>query len=151
MKKNIITPFISLAVVFFDYITKRLIVSNVTPFEHIDVLPFLRIVHVENKGAAFGIMSNLDNRFFIAISIIAITTILIYAYKAAKGTEIYALSLILGGATGNLIDRFISGKVIDFIDFYIGKWHWPSFNVADSALTVGIAIFIWSNFNIRKA
>ena len=59
--------------------------------------------------------------------------------------EIISLSLVLGGAVGNLIDRIRIGKVTDFIDFYINNWHWPSFNIADSALTVGIILFLWAN------
>ena len=121
------------------------------PFESINILPFLRIVYVENKGAAFGLFASLGNKFFIVISLITIAVIIIYALKFAKGLEIYSFSLILGGASGNLIDRLMIGKVIDFIDVFIGKWHWPAFNVADSALTVGIGLFILINIIPNKA
>ncbi len=116
------------------------------PFESIDLLPFLRIVHYTNKGAAFGMFANLGNTFFLIISIIAILFIILYASKLPKGLELYALSLILGGAIGNLIDRIRIGKVIDFIDVFVGNWHWPAFNVADSALTIGIILFVLSSF-----
>jgi signal peptidase II len=109
------------------------------------VLPFLNIVHVENRGAAFSLFSDLGNNVFIAISFIAICFIIIYLSRIRKGLELYALSLILGGAVGNLLDRIRIGKVIDFIDVFVGKWHWPAFNIADSALTVGIVLFLWAN------
>jgi len=112
------------------------------PYEHIDVLPFLRIVYVENRGAAFGLFAEFGNNIFILISICAIICIAIYLRKLPIGTELYAMSLIMGGAVGNLIDRFKTGKVIDFIDVFVRDWHWPAFNVADSALTIGIILFI---------
>ncbi|MDH4027548.1 MAG: signal peptidase II [Nitrospirota bacterium] len=146
MNKKTIIALISSLVILSDFITKKIIVSKVMFYEHIDVLPFLRIVHIENKGAAFGMFSNLGNHIFIIISLIAIFFIIMYLLKIPKGLELYSLSLILGGAIGNLLDRLKTGKVIDFIDVYVNHWHWPAFNVADSALTVGIIMFIWSNF-----
>ena len=138
-------------IIISDFITKRIIVDKVMPLESINVMPFLRIVHVENKGAAFGLFSNLGNGFFIFIAAVAAISIFIYALKIAKGAELYAMALILGGAIGNLIDRVTLGKVIDFIDVFVGKWHWPAFNIADSALTVGISIFILSNLRLHKS
>lgn len=132
-------------VVIFDYMTKRAIVAKVIPNTSVNILPFLRIVHVENPGAAFGLFSNLGNNIFMVISVIAIIAVLIYLFRFAKGLEVSSLSLILGGAIGNLIDRLKTGKVVDFIDLHVGQWHWPAFNIADSALTIGIALFIWSN------
>ena len=146
LNKKTIIALISSLVVLSDFFTKKIIVSKVMFYEHIDVLPFLRIVHIENKGAAFGMFSNLGNHIFIIISLIAILFIIMYLLRIPKGLELYSLSLILGGAIGNLLDRLRTGKVIDFIDVYVNNWHWPAFNVADSALTVGIAMFIWANF-----
>ena len=146
LNKKTIIALISSLVILSDYITKKIIVKKVMFYEHIDVLPFLRIVHIENKGAAFGMFSNLGNHVFIIISLMAIFFIIMYLLKIPKGLELYSLSLILGGAIGNLLDRLKTGKVIDFIDVYVNHWHWPAFNVADSALTVGIVMFIWSNF-----
>ncbi len=151
MKKSSIIPLISLPVVFLDYVTKKIIVAKVMPYENIKVLPFLSIVHVENKGAAFGILTNLSNNIFIIISIVAITVIIFYLSKIPKGLELFSLSLVLGGAIGNLINRINTGKVIDFIDFYVKDWHWPAFNVADSALTIGIALFILANLRHKKS
>lgn len=150
MKKGMSIFFIVFLVVIVDFLTKKAVIATIMPHKAINILPFLRIVYVENKGAAFGIFSNLGNNFFIAISIIAIISIMIYVVRFAKGLEIYSFSLILGGALGNLTDRIMLGKVIDFIDVFVGNWHWPAFNVADSALTIGIALFIMSSLLHRK-
>lgn len=150
MRKGIHTFLIASLVITLDFLTKKAIIAKVMPYDKIDILPFLRIVYVENRGAAFGLFSNLGNSFFIAVSIIAISFIIIYAMKTSNKMEAYCLSLIIGGAIGNLIDRLTIGKVIDFIDVFIGNWHWPAFNVADSALTVGITLFIISNIRSGK-
>lgn len=145
MSKGMLITIISLAVVSLDVITKQLIISKVLLYESINVLPFLNIVHVQNRGAAFSILSDLGNHYFIGISLIAISAIIIYISKLPKGLELFSLSMILGGAIGNLIDRIMIGKVTDFIDVFVGSWHWPAFNVADSALTVGIILFLAAN------
>ncbi len=146
MKKTPLVLTIASIVLALDVITKKLILTNLKPHDVIDILPFLRIVLVKNTGAAFGLFSSLGNTFFLVITILAIVFIIVYISKLPKGLELYALSLILGGAIGNFIDRATLGEVTDFIDFFVGTWHWPAFNVADSALTVGITIFIWANF-----
>ncbi len=150
MKKILSVSAIAFIVALLDYITKKLVETYVHPHEIIDVLPFLRIVNIKNTGAAFGMFSTLSNKFFIALTIVAIILILIYVSRSFKKLEILSLSLILGGAIGNLIDRVNIGKVIDFIDFFINDWHWPAFNVADSSLTVGIILFIWTNIIHRE-
>jgi len=150
MKKRLFVPLISSLVIILDFFTKKLVVARVPFYESIAVLPFLRIVHVENKGAAFGLFSSLGNSVFMAVAVFAVAMIVFYLLKHSQGKEVYALSLIIGGAIGNLIDRIRIGKVIDFIDFYVGDWHWPAFNVADSALTIGIVLFIWSNLLVKR-
>ncbi len=150
LNKGILISIISAAIVFLDYVTKRIIVSKLVLYNSINILPFLNIVHVENKGAAFSLFSNLGNKFFIVISLIAICAIIIYLSKLPKGLEFYSLTMILGGAVGNLVDRIRIGKVIDFIDIYVNKWHWPAFNVADSALSIGIVLFIFANIRSGK-
>ena len=141
MKKQSFAPLIASLVVISDFITKRMILKWVTPYESIDILPFINIVHVKNEGAAFGMFSSLGNTIFVIISFVAIIVIIAYLARIKGRMEIFSISLILGGAIGNLIDRLTVGKVIDFIDFFVGSWHWPAFNVADSALTVGIILF----------
>ncbi len=150
LNKGTLVAIISSLVVLLDYITKKTIVSKVVLYERINVLPFLNIVHVENKGAAFSLLSNLGNNYFIAISIIAICVIIFYLSQLPKWLELFSLSMIVGGAIGNLIDRLRIGKVIDFIDVFVGRWHWPAFNIADSALTVGIILFLLANIRRGK-
>ncbi len=145
MKKNILLAVVPSIVILLDYFTKQLIISNFSLNDSYLLLPFIKIVHVQNPGAAFGILKYLGNNVFIFFSIVAIICILIYKSKIPMGLEFFSLSLILGGAIGNLIDRLTKGKVTDFIDFFIGDWHWPAFNIADSALTVGMILFLWAN------
>lgn len=136
-------------VIIFDQITKAVVQNTVPLYHSITVIPgFFSITHIHNPGGAFGFMANkglgLRNLLFLLISSLAIC-LLFYFYK--KTPQKYALlstcfALILGGAFGNLIDRIRFGKVIDFLDCYIGSYHWPAFNVADSAITVGVGIYV---------
>jgi len=132
------------SVVLLDYLTKRLVLKYIAMTEAIPLLPFLRLVHVQNRGAAFGLFSDIGNRTFIIISTVAIILIILSLLTLKRRFEIFSLSLILGGAIGNLIDRISMGRVIDFIDLYLGRWHWPAFNLADSFITVGIVLFLIS-------
>ncbi|MCX7793052.1 MAG: signal peptidase II [Thermodesulfovibrionales bacterium] len=124
--------------IFLDQFTKYLIRENLEPHEIIRVIPGINIVHVTNTGAAFGILKGAGNNFFIIITFLAIFLILYLLIKEKKHFLPY--SLILSGATGNLLDRIFIGHVTDFIDLYAGRFHWPAFNVADSCLTVGVII-----------
>jgi len=108
---------------------------------------FFNLTYIQNPGGAFGFMAGLDAAWrkiiFLVVSSAAVGLVL---YFYAKTPQAYswlaaAFALIFGGAIGNLIDRFRFGTVIDFLDFYIGQWHWPAFNLADSAITVGVGIF----------
>lgn len=131
---------ISLAVFMFDQVTKYLIRSHLSLFQVIPVLPFFSIVYIDNTGSAFGMFKGLGNAFFIGIAGAAIVVVAALMIKDRNNR--LGLSLILGGAAGNLTDRVVHGYVIDFLDFYAGKHHWPAFNVADSALTVGITLLL---------
>jgi signal peptidase II len=131
---------IVLAVIALDQITKYLIVTSLSPFDSIEVFPFLHIVSVRNTGAAFGSFRNIGSSFFIIASVAAIGFITTLLMKRTYNT--IGLALILGGAIGNLIDRILLGNVVDFIDFFVGTFHWPAFNVADSALTIGTIIIL---------
>lgn len=144
MRKALSVFAVSSIIVLLDFVTKQIVEAYVRPYpDDIKVLPFLRIVNVKNTGAAFGILSSLNNNIFILITIISIIFIIIYMFKIPeKGLELFSLSLILGGAIGNFIDRVTIGKVIDFIDFF---GYWPAFNVADSAISIGIVLFLWAN------
>jgi len=132
--------FIALLVVFLDQITKYLARSFISPFGSIEILPFLNFVSVRNEGAAFGLFKGFGNSTFIAISAAAIIFVLYLMVKAREKGP--GLALILGGAAGNLIDRVFFGSVTDFIDLFAGRFHWPAFNIADSALTVGLLLML---------
>lgn len=124
--------------VILDQATKYLADKLISPFNPIELLPFLHLVNLRNEGAAFGMFKSLGNNIFIIISLIAIGVIFFMLIKGKENP--LGLSLILGGAIGNLIDRLFRGSVVDFIDVFAGRHHWPAFNVADSALTIGIGL-----------
>lgn len=141
---------ISLLIFAADQATKFLAKSFLFPFRTITVLPFFNIVYVENTGSAFGMFKSLGNVFFIGFSILAAGAVTYFIIREKEHR--LALSFILGGALGNLADRILHGAVIDFLDFHWGRHHWPAFNVADSALTIGITLVMAGTFlALRKS
>lgn len=141
---------ISAAVVIPDQLTKLYILHNVPMFADIVVIPgFFSITHIHNPGGAFGVFAGHAAYwrilFFIVISVIASIVVLVFYFKTVS-THVFlsiGFALIFGGAAGNLIDRIRFGEVVDFLDFYINNLHWPAFNVADSAITIGVGIFLY--------
>jgi len=113
----------------------------------IEVAPFFNLVLVYNRGAAFSFLSDASGwqrELFIAIALVASVWVIWLLRRHPRETLFcFALSLILGGAVGNVIDRVWLGAVIDFLDFHAAGYHWPAFNVADSAITCGAALLIW--------
>jgi signal peptidase II len=149
-KDNILFIFIAFVIIILDQASKFIISGSIRFYDSITVIDgFFNLVHVRNRGMAFGLMNRPDagisQYFLIAVTIIAVLLIIIWSFKLKHGERglLFGLSLILGGAVGNLIDRIRLKEVIDFIDVYMGSYHWPAFNVADSAITVG-AIWIAS-------
>ncbi len=140
---------IAALVVIIDQFTKLWIMTNFSLYEQQNVIPGLfDLVYVTNTGAAFGFLAGskswLRQLFFVGVAIVALIVI-VYAYGHLKKQGkifTYALGLIGGGAIGNLIDRLRFGSVVDFLDFYLGSYHWPAFNAADSAITVGVGLFM---------
>lgn len=143
MKKIALPSIIVVAVLLFDLATKHLIRIHLTLYEVIPITPFLDIVHFRNKGAAFGMLASLGNPFFITISIVAAVAIVTYMVKVKRDRLIMAS--VLGGALGNMIDRISLGYVTDFVYLHVGQWYWPAFNVADSALSIGIFLLVVSS------
>lgn len=142
--------FVSGSVIVMDQLTKYLISNSLLLHETIIVTPFFNITHVLNPGGAFGLFADhsaVVRKFFFLFVSSAVACVLLWFYKraASDGYTFLAsgLAAIFGGAVGNLIDRFRYGKVVDFLDFYIGYYHWPAFNVADSAICVGMAVFLY--------
>ena len=139
-------------VVTFDQLSKRWILDAFTLYESREVIPgFFNLVYVTNKGAAFSMLASVDGAwrhyFFLGIGCAALLGLTAAAWKMRRDHKLYqvALALIAGGATGNLVDRVQFGAVIDFLDFYFGGYHWPAFNVADSAICIGAGLFILVN------
>jgi signal peptidase II len=134
----------ALAVLALDQATKYLIATRIPLYETKPLIGgFFNLVHIRNRGMAFGIMNRLgtDWGFILllgaTLGAVALLLFWFYRLKSEERGLAFPLSLILGGATGNLVDRVRFGEVIDFLDFYIGPYHWPAFNAADSAITVG--------------
>lgn len=137
---------IAAVIVLLDQITKIAISKILIYGESIRITSFFNLVLAYNKGAAFSFLaseSGWQRYFFTAISLGA-TLFILFLLKRHAGQRLFSLSLalILGGAVGNLIDRVMYGHVIDFLDFHLRSWHWPAFNVADSAITIGAMLFI---------
>ncbi|MEW6676067.1 MAG: signal peptidase II [Nitrospirota bacterium] len=148
MKRSVYVSLIVFLIIAIDQATKYLVSRYLNLFDAIEIFSFLHLVNVRNTGAAFGMFKNVGNGFFITVSIIAIIFVIWLIAKDSKGY--FSLSLILGGATGNLIDRTLLGHVVDFIDFSIGRFHWPAFNVADASLTIGIGLIFIRLFKTKN-
>ena len=142
--------FLSLLVIVLDYLTKIAVLASFAPGESRIVAPFLNLVLVFNKGAAFSFLAGAQGwqtLFFAAIAVVASVVISFLIHKNQnKSLLCGGLALILGGALGNLYDRLAYGQVVDFLDVHAAGWHWPAFNVADSAITVGAGILIVESF-----
>ena len=143
MKRASYVTLVVVSVILLDQTTKHFIINYLSFSDSIEVFPFLHIVNVRNIGAAFGTFKSLGSGFFIVIAVAAILFVISLLMKRTYNA--FGLSLVLGGAVGNLIDRILYGKVVDFVDFSIGSFHWPAFNVDDSALTIGIIIIFLSS------
>jgi signal peptidase II len=128
-----------------DQASKLLIERHLPLHQAREVIPgFFAIAHVQNRGAAFGLLANLPGAgtLFVVISLIAIVLIIAY-FRWIKEGEVWTplcLALVLAGAVGNLIDRFRLGSVVDFLDCHYKGWHWPAFNVADASITIGVLL-----------
>lgn len=143
-------------IVLLDQLSKWWIVSNLQLGDQIALFPGLNVTLAHNYGVAFGLFN--DNiaaqkvvLLCVAILITAVISLWLYKTPAEQKAEGHALVFIMGGAIGNIIDRLYHGYVIDFVDFYVKSWHWWTFNIADSFITVGAAILLISIFFERKA
>jgi len=135
-------------VLILDQVTKALILKHLPLGGSVPVIPgFFAITHVHNPGGAFGFLAGMSaevrSLLFVAVSLLAAGLIVYFYWQTPLRQRVLAfgLALVLGGAVGNLVDRIRFGIVVDFLDVYIEDLHWPAFNVADSAITVGVFIF----------
>ncbi|MCI0526797.1 MAG: signal peptidase II [Nitrospira sp.] len=149
---------IALGIILLDQGTKFLIHRSMHLHESITIVEgFFAITYIRNPGAAFGFLANLSDHFrfyfFIIISIVALIFLGAFFFKTPREdfwTQL-GISMVVGGAVGNLIDRLRLGEVIDFLDFFVGSTHWPAFNVADSAISIGLALLILQLFLHSRA
>ena len=145
---------IAAILIILDQITKIAITSTFMYGESMPVTPFFNLVLVYNKGAAFSFLASETGwqRHFFTVIGIGASAFIIYLLKKNQGQRLlsWALALILGGAIGNVIDRVLYGHVIDFLDVYIGNWHWPAFNIADSAICIGAVLFVYDELRRGK-
>jgi signal peptidase II len=138
------------AVLILDQATKAWVLANLPLGGSIPVIPgFFDITHVHNPGGAFGFLAGMSaeirSLLFVAVSLLATGLILYFYWQTPIRQRLLAvgISLLFGGAVGNLVDRLRFGIVVDFLDLYAGSLHWPAFNVADSAITIGVVIFAY--------
>jgi signal peptidase II len=138
-------------VVVLDQLTKLWVLAVFQPHEVLPVLPVFNLTLVFNTGAAFSFLSDAggwQRWFFIGLTSLVSIGLLVWLTRLRQHERLagVALAMILGGAAGNLLDRVRLGKVVDFLDFYWQQWHWPAFNVADSAITLGVMILLLSSW-----
>ncbi|MCI5144979.1 MAG: signal peptidase II [Candidatus Electrothrix sp. AR3] len=144
---------IMVLIVVGDQLSKSWILDNYALYESTTLIPgFFNFTFLRKSGAAFGMLSGMPllwrQIFFIGVAVIALVVLILMQRNMGRESFWYTLSFafIGGGAVGNVIDRVRYGSVIDFLDVYIGKYHWPAFNVADSGITVGVCIFLVLQF-----
>ena len=161
MPARIWSLLIASLVFVLDRATKVVIERNVSLWDTRTVIPgFFNIVHTKNRGAAFGMFSDgsseLRTFLLIGVSIAVLIFVAVVLLQPSRAgfsgsrTTMFGLSLVLGGAIGNVYDRIVSGMVTDFLEFYMGQWHFAAFNVADSAITVGAGLLLLDMWMSRK-
>ena len=148
--------FLSLILVIVDQLTKMKVLGSLKLYESIEITSFFSLTHVHNYGAAFSFLADEDGwqqYFLVSISVIASIAIILWMSKTSTNQpyKLIALSLILSGAIGNLIDRAVFGFVIDFINLHYQDFYWPVFNVADTAITLGVILLLLVDFKQDKA
>jgi signal peptidase II len=140
---------IAILVIGLDRTSKWLVAGSINLHDSVSVLPgFFRLTHVQNSGAAFGLFAESPSEWKVGILILfsilalAVVSALLWKNSHSMTTTGVGLALIMGGAVGNLWDRLLTGHVVDFFDFYLGSYHWPAFNVADSAIVIGALLLV---------
>ncbi|MFW6379706.1 MAG: signal peptidase II [Guyparkeria sp.] len=140
---------LSLGVLVVDQLTKWAALAGLSYARPVEILPFFDLTLLYNTGAAFSFLADHDGwqRWFFVFLAVVITAALLawLAFVAIRDGRIKAgITLLIGGAVGNVIDRVVYGHVVDFLDFHVVGWHWPAFNIADAAITIGVALIIWA-------
>ena len=151
-KFNLTLFFLFLTLVILDQVTKTLVINFFNLYDSVVLLPVMNLTFVVNYGFAFGLLNNPSlNQILVSLVILAIIIYFLYLLiKTQDKIFQLTLTLILAGALGNFIDRIFRGFVIDFIDIYIGKYHWPAFNIADSCISVGFVVLMVNILFLNK-
>jgi signal peptidase II len=140
--------FLSVLILVLDQFSKYLVARSFELHESLDLMPGISLTLVHNTGAAFSFLRDAggwQRWFFVTLGIAVITVVAVWLSRIERDRHWLlpcSLSLVLGGATGNLVDRLLNGYVIDFMDVYYQQWHWPTFNVADSAISIGAVLLV---------
>jgi signal peptidase II len=147
---------LSLLAIILDQVSKLAIAGSMQLYQSIQIMPYFNLTYVHNTGAAFSFLSEAGGwqRWFfagLALVISIVITVWLARLKQHETLLAIALALVLGGAIGNLIDRLAYGYVIDFLDVYYQTWHWPAFNIADSAITLGVILMLVESFGLVKS
>ncbi len=137
---------VAVVVVLLDQLSKITMTRRLVYGQSEFINAYFNLVMVYNQGAAFSFLANSGGwqRWFFSALALAVSIVIVWMLNRNSSQRLFcwSLSLILGGAVGNLIDRLVYGHVIDFLDFHVGSWHWPAFNIADSAIMIGAALFV---------
>ncbi len=146
---------VTVVVIAVDQYTKRLITGSFELFDRVPVIPYFDLVRLHNTGAAFSFLANASgwqNWFFsgVALAVSALIIWWLFSQPAGRIVVPLGLVLVLGGAIGNLIDRLQQGYVVDFVLLYYDRWSFPAFNVADSAITVGVTLMLFDGFFLES-
>ena len=147
---------LSLLAVILDQASKLAIAGSMHLYQSIQIVPYFNLTYVHNTGAAFSFLSEAggwQRWFFAGLALVISVVIAVWLARLKQHETLLAvaLSLVLGGAIGNLIDRLAYGYVIDFLDVYYETWHWPAFNIADSAITLGVILMLVESFGLGKS
>ncbi len=144
-RKHCLVAFLFVFTLLSDQLSKFFIIKGLYVGESIEILPFFNIVHVRNKGVTFGLLSgSLQPIVFVILSLVIVAFLIDYARKNKNYRPF--ISLIVGGAIGNVIDRIMHKSVVDFLDFHLGRYHWPAFNIADSAIVIGVFVLFFISY-----
>lgn len=145
---------LAVIVVIVDQASKHWIMSAFVVGDRLPLTPFFNLVLVFNSGAAFSFLASAggwQRWIFVTLAlVISVWIVILLRQHSAERLKSCSLALILGGALGNVVDRFVHGAVLDFLDFYIAGWHFPAFNVADSAISLGVVLMLWHEFFRKK-
>ena len=146
----------AIAVVVLDQLSKTAVreyFAGHPAGEHEHITSFLNIVLIHNRGMSFGLFNGgggLNAPLFLLVAAAIVTVLIYWLSRVGSPLLATAIGLIIGGAIGNVVDRVRLGAVVDFLDFHVGRWHWPAFNVADSAICVGVAVMLLDGLLLRR-